>query len=98
MGELCRSPKLHRQWRIQDLPKGGPWRARACGLGSGGGAPQGGPGAQRGQGAKPLRLKAFLYIFIQKSGQNLRIYMKIWQGVIFRENLRNIVNDTHYFP
>jgi len=59
------------QWRIQDLPKGGPWRAlraRAQKRGSGADPPAGSrdraPG--EGSGGRPPEAESFLSIFIQK--------------------------------
>ena len=58
-----------RQWRIQDLPKGGGDHGeREPKRGSGGRAPGGGSGGQ-----SPPEAESFLYIFTQKSGQKLRI-------------------------
>ena len=64
------------QWRIQDLPKGGTMAsARSASLNGGLGAepPVGSRGRAPGGGSGGPEAESFLYIFIQKCGQNLRI-------------------------
>ena len=72
------------QWRIQDLPKWGADHGeraeREPKRGSGGEAPSGVQGQTPWWGVRgrsPPEAESFLYIFMQKSGLKLRVYVKI---------------------
>ena len=73
---FCLKVSTQNQWRIHDLPKGtdqGKRTVRACNGGPRW-SPQWGPWAESLVGAKGVpEAESFLYIFVKKTGQKLRI-------------------------